>query len=931
MSDFIPDSQFKPDQQAAPASADFVPDNQFSPDEDNPIETAKAGVEGLERGLTLGASDVARTKLEGYLPESLQSKPEDLSRRIEQSPVASTVGNVVGVASLIGATGGVGGLLPEAAGAVAKIAATSAEGGLFGAGNAVTDYALGDPDLNAQKIMSHIGTGMLIGGVLGTLGETVLPYVGGKAKDLIRALRGSKESIPTPSFPGGEPPGGGGGSGGTPLVSGTEIQGGPVVSDAPQTGIKKTSYEEIASKVANAKYSGESLELPQKQFLQDASNRVEMMNPVHPLQLESLGSQTARDSYGTFKEMPGETGDALRNYEALQKNELTKRTENDIQLIAPGHNPVSDAVEGGNKAIEAFTDQYQNEKNSLGSEFEKLKQTKLQFNGNALTDAVNKMTDAVPGIAHMFNPDAVESIKILPYKTKWGIDKATYNAVKEAVGSLKENPTDFEEIQNIRNGLKQHVDVTAQGQAPQQIRSLGKAMMDFLQESLPEGTNARETFKRYAINEQERAVIEKAFGASVGTPEFGAISKVKPEYIGDKIFSNTATTAAAKNILPKEDFNKILANWLTENKVKYTDKGTFSSNKWNTFLTKNQDSLNAAFSDNPAALQKIKDYATIMRMLPDAASINPSGTAKTLMAMLKNVHGAGDLASMALHFAKDKTIGKIQEGIQLQNLNNKLAGKSAQATVASEIKKIIEKATNKIDTSAKSIFNGNTIRGGAVGVAVHGIDGYEKKVKSITDMASNPQKTSDNLAYNSEHLYNVAPNITQGLHTASANAISFLNSKVPKPGVELPLSSKWEPTYSQKAQFNRYYNAVNDPVTALKDIKSGTLSNETMEAIAAVHPQLLQEMRQKVSENIHPEKARNLNYATKISLSKFMGQPMDEGMIPQVFVSNQSAFTNAPQSQQGQAHGGHKRGSMAKLEIAEPYKTGSQKLQEGLS
>jgi len=104
--------------------------------------------------------------------------------------------------------------------------------------------------------------------------------------------------------------------------------------------------------------------------------------------------------------------------------------------------------------------------------------------------------------------------------------------------------------------------------------------------------------------------------------------------IGDKIFGNTATVEAAKNILPPEQFQRILSNWLAEAKATATDKGAFSANKFGSFLRRNQDALQIAFNDRPEQLQRLKDLTTVMRILPDAPSINPSGTAKTLSRMI---------------------------------------------------------------------------------------------------------------------------------------------------------------------------------------------------------------------------------------------------------------------------------------------------------
>jgi hypothetical protein len=298
-----------------------------------------------------------------------------------------------------------------------------------------------------------------------------------------------------------------------------------------------------------------------------------------------------------------------------------------------------------------------------------------------------------------------QGIEFRPYKTAWGIDKATYNAVKEAVTSLQGEKNTLQTLWNVRKGLDQHVDVLTQGQAPREIRTLKAALMDQMQESSNNPT-IREAFKRYSINEQQRQVIEGAFGASVGTPELGQISKVKPEYIGDKIFSNTATTEAAKKILPPDDFKHVLANWIAENKAKATDaaKNGFSSNKFGSFLRNNQDVLNIAFQDNPKQLQALKDYVTIMRILPDAPSVNPSGTAKTLSRMIldsnvKNLTWEGMLAYIPKKIAEE-----ISNKLQMNELNSYLSGKALKNSESASLKAKVEKYSDRIDGAIKKLF-----------------------------------------------------------------------------------------------------------------------------------------------------------------------------------------------------------------------------------
>ncbi len=102
------------------------------------------------------------------------------------------------------------------------------------------------------------------------------------------------------------------------------------------------------------------------------------------------------------------------------------------------------------------------------------------------------------------------------------------------------------------------------------------------------------------------------------------------------------TVKAAKQILPADVFRKASADYLAGKIASVTDaaKNGFSSNKFYTFLTKKAVELQAAIGDSPESLAKIKAYTNIMRILPDAPSINPSGTAKTTN-LLQKIQAAG--------------------------------------------------------------------------------------------------------------------------------------------------------------------------------------------------------------------------------------------------------------------------------------------------
>lgn len=190
---------------------------------------ALAGVEGAARGLTFGLSDQIAVGFGG------EDYRQAAAARREVNPGAAAAGEIVGAVAPIIATGGTGaaarvtagaGLLPRGAAAagrgagalaermlarqaaqggvrsivargVAGAAEAGVEGALYGVGQAISDNALTDADLTAEKILSSAGEGALFGGLLGgalggTLGAASLGF--GAARDVALRKLGSEST-----------------------------------------------------------------------------------------------------------------------------------------------------------------------------------------------------------------------------------------------------------------------------------------------------------------------------------------------------------------------------------------------------------------------------------------------------------------------------------------------------------------------------------------------------------------------------------------------------------------------------------------------------------------------------------------------------------------------------------------------------------------
>lgn len=241
---------------------------------------------------------------------------------------------------------------------------------------------------------------------------------------------------------------------------------------------------------------------------------------------------------------------------------------------------------------------------------------------------------------------------------------------------------------------------------------------------------------------------------------------------------------------------------------------------------------------------------------------------------------------------------------------------------------ITNSVSKGITSASKSIFSGSA-RGAVVGGAVSAT-GYDKRVDRIQELANNPQMMIDHLNKTTNALYDAAPNITNSVNGTMTTAVNFLNSKIPKPQSKYPLSEPFEPSASQKDQFNRYYEAVNDPLSVLSSVKDGSISNEQIEALQAVYPHLLSEMRSNVVQNLNPNK--DIPYSTKIALAKFLNTPLDASMTPQSMMSNQIALNGPQQSAQGmqKAPKGKEKttlGGLKELDVASRSATNTESLE----
>lgn len=891
----------------------------------------KAFGAGALRGATFGGSDVA-------LPAAGIESREALRERTHRNPIASTTGEITGAAgsmmlapelSPAGALAEGGAKIadvaaplarsmanPETSPVVAKILASvsepaaktlgsAVEGAAYGLGNQVSETALGDQDLNAENILHNVGYGALFGGALGgTLGIT------GKAFSKEATQAALKDSI---------------------IESAALHPEHPMPVGAPQ------SLADIAQIVRDARDSGLSTDLPAKNALLEAEQQLagDSQFPVHAVQLQSLESPYMRSFYKTFIEDGSEEGQALQQYEMLQKKEGVKLAEKFIQDIAPNEPLTEDVVKGGQRVVDAFTDTYKNEKEMLKPFFKKIDSVGA-FTAEHPEELINTLNKSIPEAEQLImrTPNGYE---IVPYKASLPIAKDTWESMKDLVEALNEKDVTIGAIRNVRDSMRDRVNFLASPRSSSQISALRKGLMDYMQEqvqrALPEyeiveGLNAksapgitpsvREVFKRYAINEENRSTMEKIFGGSISDKATFA-KEIKPEDVLNRLFSNTISVKAAKDLLGPH-FDEAAANYLKQQMSRVTDeaKNGFSSNKFATFLKSKAPELEEGFSSHPDQLNKLHAITDKMRILPDSISGNPSGTAKTsLMQKLQKLGGfLTPEGLMKVPGEALKAFSARMEGAQQRSMMDQiLAGKQEigsdiqvrqkeqQYGAFAKIERMAQQSLNTIKRDLAPMFTPSDKTTSAIkGILTQKLTPedqqkkFEKISTAIKERVTNPTKFVDDLQDSTKDLHSFAPGISTALNTTSARATQFLATKLPAQEASSPLSKPYEPSTAELAKFNRYYSVVEKPLSILKQVQAGTLTSEGLEALQVVYPKLYAQMQSEALTHLGKVKdVAMVPYQKKLMLSMFLGQDLSNSLKPSNIASAQ-IINNTPQS-----------------------------------
>lgn len=822
----------------------------------------------------------------------------------------------------------------------AKAIGGAVEGILFSSGQIANEVELGDTKDLGERVAINLGIATILGGLTGYgLGKA------GEFFDSKKALTISKEEEKTIE---------------EAATAQLNRDGIDAINTAEE--IKRaTTPEEMTKQIYGADLSEFEGGMPQKkEILKALDDAPGFKTPPNDYTINSYDDPFTRKRYlldregGLFTERDIKRAEELLKHEAWVKKGVVEDLQDTIKSISPSGELAKTRAEATEKLVDSALQKYTATKEALAPLFEKFDSYSIN-KIDAPEKAIKALESGFPKIGKVLRFDPVDQKFILKKYTTdiKGLTPKIHDAIEMVVNYMNgEEPTlgglyaTRDNISSLLSKVSSPEDMAAMGK-------LKKALMDLMIEEVDKvdaSMDLRQMFKEYAINEQSMSDIEKLLGGKLS--DKAHFTKVLDSNRAlERILKNPAYTNSAKNLFGEKVFNEAVADWMN---VKFNEAtkslGHFKTSEFEKFLTDNTDELSIALANSPDKLKRMKAMTVIGRALPDAPSINPSGSATTAAQMAsraaESAAKGGDLVSDAIRGVYGAAKKEVTSYSNERIARDIMAGKKVASVFskASEFRqkyvsmKIIEKSAYKVQKAIDSGVSAALKSGGLPQIATQVGVGKTKeereieynKIKSyLEQIVANGNYSLDNMTEMTKRLSAHAPLVTQSLQITAANQTYFLYSKMPKTKPRTPFYLEQKPSDSQIAEFLHYYRAVNDPLVALEDIKNGVLTKQTVEACSTVYPAVYKNIGSELIERASRSK-NQIPYQTKLMISMFINQPLDISLQPQSILNNQQSLAAPSVQQSAMPQQGVKptQKGLEKLGVADRILTPMQKSQQ---
>lgn len=871
----IPLSQFEAasaPQMPVPQSGTSVPDtgtisegaiplDQFESQEDTygtPGQQAIAGIEGVAKGVA-GPLAPAAERLMGVSPESIRG-------RAEANPWTHGIGEGAGLVGSAFIPGGQASVLAkvgrgaEALSGLAKVAEgttiahrvgslairNAAEMAVFQGGDEIAKQILQDPDATAQSALLNVGLAGLAGGVIGGgAGATKELWAATAGPKLEKTLSGLRDHL----------------NGGGRLVLPEEID----------TAQKALGIE--LSPAMRAGISGDPKAAQVFNELREAQNK-HIINDIKNLEVGATDS--------VMKSLGVDAADVM-DYSAADLGQKMRSTFLDEYKAKYG--PIAEALQ---------------RRDELAAVLPVSDDARLKLYGDLLERGMKEFGTDSPFYKHYHD----YGNRMLAKSSIGELDKLT-TEIQQSARGLGANPNEKRALTDIASAIKDFKDT--------QISGSGGA---YAAEMMADRSAANKMYREFAE-------MSNKLGGHLGIGDFrgagGLMDKLVDKRSAEQILTAFSPKGDAE-ILPflQKNFPDTL-KVVQENELKKLLKPAILSakgdmplniNKLASIVEKGMAGEKEYIQSilNPDALTKI---AAAQKLIDSLPAMKSSGTAGWMTKMYKHMPASalaavgwvtghnpisGYLAgTLAQYVGREVPDAMRLAFLRFLGTDAPIQAKGFKAMV--ELMGNTYRGAQMLERSTKNVFK--------PAISVLSTFPSEKEIQKLDKLVAanqeNPQPLADKMVNNSSVGYYM-PNHQGALTKTTSAALSYLSSIKPQPFKPGPLDKTIPPTAAENARYNRALTIAQQPLTVLEHVKKGTLLPTDIIDLKAMYPALYRQMSQQLTNQMIDKTADHsmVSYKTRMSLSLFLGQPLDTSMTPQSILTAQPTAAQQAQREQPQ-------------------------------
>jgi hypothetical protein len=185
-----------------------------------------------------------------------------------------------------------------------------------------------------------------------------------------------------------------------------------------------------------------------------------------------------------------------------------------------------------------------------------------------------------------------------------------------------------------------------------------------------------------------------------------------------------------------------------------------------------------------------------------------------------------------------------------------------------------------------------------------GVKAYQRRAKQVQAMAADPELAVNAASRIADGLESVAPKTAQAVLQAHINTVAYLDSLIARPPASLRSPSRraaWRPSPAEMTRFDRAYRAIVDPLSTLSDLKAGTVTMDAVNALKATRPRVWDHLRLMAQETV-AQHGEQLDYGAVTRLSLAFDFAGDATLDPGFIARHQALISQAPEGE-GQPEG----------------------------